>query len=44
MLRAKLYEAELKKREEKAAADQAAKTDIAGATRSAPTCCSPIRW
>jgi len=28
MLRAKLYEAELKKREEKAAADQAAKTDI----------------
>ena len=29
MLRAKLYQAELKKREEKAAADQAAKTDIA---------------
>jgi len=28
MLRAKLYETELKKREEKAAADQAAKTDI----------------
>jgi peptide chain release factor 2 len=28
MLRSKLYEAELKKREEKAAADQAAKTDI----------------
>jgi peptide chain release factor 2 len=28
MLRAKLYESELKKREEKAAADQAAKTDI----------------
>jgi peptide chain release factor 2 len=28
MLRAKIYEAELKKREEKAAADQAAKTDI----------------
>ncbi len=28
MLRAKLYEAELKKREERAAADQAAKTDI----------------
>jgi len=28
MLRAKLYEAELKKREEKAAAEQAAKTDI----------------
>jgi len=28
MLRAKLYEAELKKREEQAAADQAAKTDI----------------
>ena len=28
MLRAKLYEAELKKREEKAAADQAARTDI----------------
>jgi peptide chain release factor 2 len=28
MLRAKLYEVELKKREEKAAADQAAKTDI----------------
>ncbi len=28
MLRAKLYEAELKKREEKAIADQAAKTDI----------------
>ena len=28
MLKAKLYEAELKKREEKAAAEQAAKTDI----------------
>ena len=28
MLRAKLYNAELKKREEQAAADQAAKTDI----------------
>jgi peptide chain release factor 2 len=28
MLRARLYELELKKREEKAAADQAAKTDI----------------
>jgi peptide chain release factor 2 len=28
MLRAKLYEAELKKREKQAAADQAAKTDI----------------
>ena len=28
MLRAKLYEAELRKREEKAAAEQAAKTDI----------------
>ena len=28
MLRAKLYEAELKKREEKAAAEQAQKTDI----------------
>ena len=28
MLRAKLYELELKKREEKAAAEQAAKTDI----------------
>ena len=28
MLRAKLYELELKRREEKAAADQAAKTDI----------------
>ena len=28
MLRARLYEIELKKREEKAAADQAAKTDI----------------
>ena len=28
MLRARLYEAELKKREEKAAAEQAAKTDI----------------
>jgi peptide chain release factor 2 len=28
MLKSKLYEAELKKREEKAAAEQAAKTDI----------------
>jgi peptide chain release factor 2 len=28
MLRARLYEAELKKREEKAMADQAAKTDV----------------
>jgi len=40
MLRAKLYERELERREQKAAAEQAAKADIG----SAPTCCSPIRW
>ena len=45
MLRAKLYELELKKREEKAIADQAAKTDIGwGHQMRLPTCCSPIRW
>jgi len=49
MLRARLYERELKLREEKAAAEQAAKTDIGWghqirSYRSVPTCCSPTRW
>src|SRR6516225_9603841 len=44
MLRARLYEMELKKREEQAAAEQAAKTDIGWVIRSVLTCSSPIRW
>ena len=45
MLRAKLYEAELKKREEAALRwPMPPRPTSAGATRSAPTCCSPIRW
>jgi peptide chain release factor 2 len=44
MLRAKLYELELKKREEKPRRTRRPRPTSAGATRSAPTCCSPIRW
>ena len=45
MLRARLYEAELKKREEAAnAAEAPRRPTSAGATRSAPTCCSPTSW
>ena len=44
MLRARLYEAELKKREQAADAISASKTISAGVTRSGPTCCSPISW
>ncbi len=42
MLRAKLYDVELKRREEAAAAEQLLKTDIGWVTRSVPMCCSPI--
>jgi protein subunit release factor B len=45
MLRARLYELELQKREEEANAQQAApRPTSAGATRSAPTFCSPTSW
>ena len=44
MLRAKLFEREIKKREDKAAPSRRRKPISAGATRSALTCCSPIRW
>ncbi len=43
-LRARLYERELAEREAVANAENATKTDIGGATRSAPTCSSPISW
>jgi hypothetical protein len=42
MLRSRLYEAELQKREEAANATKPLSPTSAGATRSAPTCCSPI--
>ena len=44
MLRSRLYEAELKKREEAANARGRRRPISAGATRSAPTCCSPTSW
>ena len=44
MLRARLYEHELKKREAEAQAEADSKSDIAWAIRSVPTFCSPIRW
>ena len=44
MLRARLYEAELQKREAEANAPRPPRPTSAGATRSAPTCCSPISW
>ena len=44
MLRARLYEAELQKREEQRPQQADARPISAGATRSVPTCCSPIRW
>ncbi len=45
MLKARLYEIELQKREAVTDADERHQDAIsAGATRSAPTCCSPIRW
>ena len=44
MLRARLYEAELRKREEAAQASTTPKPTSAGATRSAPTSCTPTRW
>jgi peptide chain release factor 2 len=43
-LRAKLYEAELQKREAEANATAAPRPTSAGATRSAPTSSSPISW
>ena len=45
MLRARLYEAELEKREAEGRAPRRRRRPrSAGATRSAPTCCSPISW
>jgi len=44
MLKARLYDAELKKRETEAQADADAKSDIALATKSAPTSYNPNRW
>ncbi len=41
MLKARMYEMELQKREAASAATEAAKTDIGWATRSAPTCWRP---
>ena len=43
MLRARMYEAELKKREEKANAENAPRPISVGATRSGPTCCRPYQ-
>ena len=43
-LRARLYEAELQKREAEANATAASKTDIGWGHRSALTCSSPISW
>ena len=45
MLKAKLYEIEMQKREEQAAASRPrARRRSPGATRSAATCCSPTAW
>ena len=44
MLKAKLYELELRKRQDAAQAVNDEKSDIAWGTRSAPTCSSPTRW
>ena len=43
MLRAKLFEMEVKKREAKAEADQGQEISVRG-IRSVPMCCSRIRW
>ena len=44
MLKARLYELELQKREAERLEAEARRPTSAGATRSAPTCCSPTRW
>jgi peptide chain release factor 2 len=44
MLKARLYELELRKREAISEGSRPARPTSAGATRSAPTCCSPTRW
>jgi peptide chain release factor 2 len=44
MLKARLYEAELQRREAEAARSMPPRPTSAGATRSAPTCCSRISW
>ena len=44
MLRSRLYEEELKKREARPMRPRRPRPTSAGATRSAPTCCSPISW
>ena len=43
-LRARLYEAELQRREAEAERQQPAKPISAGGIRSVPTCSSPISW
>ena len=44
MLRARIYERELEKRKPRRPRTPPPRPTSAGATRSAPTCCSPIRW
>jgi protein subunit release factor A len=44
MLKARLYEVELQKREAERLAAEANRPTSAGATRSAAGCCSPTRW
>ena len=44
MLRARLYEQELERREAEANKVKRTNRKSAGATKSAPTCCSPTRW
>jgi peptide chain release factor 2 len=44
MLKSKLYEIELERRRPRPAPLSARKRRSAGATRSAPMCCSPISW
>jgi peptide chain release factor 2 len=44
MLKARLYEVELQKREAERAKTEANKTDIGWGIRSGATCCSRSRW
>ena len=44
MLKDRLYELELQKREAELAETEANRPTSAGGTRSGRTCCSPIRW
>jgi peptide chain release factor 2 len=43
-LKSRLYQMELDKRTRRSRRRMTAKGESAGATRSAPTCCSPTRW